>query len=150
MGIAIGQVEPGRPGKFSFDNSPDCCNDKVVPAGVFLKDMDADANEAIRPHAMWVAGVMISQQTMVPMPPPVRSPPIGVAQQASLFSAAFIDPDQAPLNLQADAAVAAQHIATLADFDVRAINMSFGVPLDPGDMLDGNSTLTQFIDWSGT
>jgi hypothetical protein len=150
MGISIGQVEPGRPGKFGFDTAVNCCNDKIVPSGVFVHDLDADEDQAIRSHAMWVAGVMISRQTAVPTPPPVRSPPIGVAQQASLYSAAFLDPDQLPPNLQAAAAVAAQHIATLPNVDIRAINMSFLVPLDPGEMLDGNSTLTQFIDWSSS
>src|SRR5260221_2445282 len=28
---SIGQVEPGRPGKFGYDTEANCCNDKVVP-----------------------------------------------------------------------------------------------------------------------
>ena len=45
-------------------------------------------------------------------------------------------------------AVSAQHIATRNGGDVRAINMSFGNPLATGKILDGNSLLTQFVDWS--
>jgi subtilisin family serine protease len=84
---------------------------------------------------------MISQQTSVD-PNTGMSPPIGVAQQAVLFSSAF---GVAPLgNQQEDAAIAAQFLAN----GVWAINMSFGLDLEGGYQLDGNSILTQFVDWS--
>ncbi len=137
-GVAIGQVEGARPGKFGYDTAPNCCNDKVVPDGVFARDMGAAPNQAIDDHALWVASVMISKQTTAPAG---RSPPVGVAQQANLLSSAFVV--EPVINLQEDAAIAAQVLAST----VWATNMSFGVPTD-GFPLDGTSTLTQFVDWS--
>jgi hypothetical protein len=106
-------------------------------------------------HAMWVAGVIISKQTSVPAPlAPPRSPPIGVAQEAVLFSSAFADITQPSTDFQAKAAVAAQHLATIPAMlptytEIRAINMSFGLAFDSSSTtLDGSSTLTQFVDWS--
>ncbi len=163
MGVAIGQVEPSRPGKSVADGGPDtdgdCCNDKIVPTGIFLQDMNATDADTLSAHAMWVAGVMISKQTDVPPqpPPPERqfTPPVGVAQQASLYSSAYID-FNGPIVLQTDAAIATQHLAkhlaqAPTNVEVQAINMSIAVPLDASSStLDGNSTLTQFIDWSAT
>jgi hypothetical protein len=118
MGIAIGQVEASRPGKHGYDTIANCCNVDIVPTGVFVQDRDEGdndvMNESISNHPMWVAGVMISKQTSVPPPPaPARSPPIGVAQEAALFSSAFSDLDTSPAEWQSYAAVAAQHLATL-------------------------------------
>jgi hypothetical protein len=127
-GIDIGQVEADRPGKPGHDTGSNCCNDKIVPAGVFARNMVAGNGQGVDDHALWVAGVMISTQTAVPTPPPIRSPPVGVAQSAALYSSAFL---VEPVGiLQQDAAVAAQHLASLPTADVRAINMSFGVPRD--------------------
>jgi subtilisin family serine protease len=140
-GVPIGQVEDDRPGVHGYDTAADCCNQHVVPAGVFVQDRTANVNESIHEHALWVASVMISKQIAVD-PDTGMSPPIGVAQEADLFSAAFVenilDPD-----LQEDAAIASQHLAS----GTWAINMSFGLALD-GVQLDGSSLLTQFIDWS--
>ena len=65
-----------------------------------------------------------------------------MAQDAALASAAF-EEGQTPVDLQEDAALAAQAISPLSI----ATNMSFGVPAE-GFPLDGSSTLTSFIDWS--
>lgn len=138
MGVPIGQVEAGRPGLFGYDTSE--VNDKVVPSGVLAGDGIPDPNELVSDHALWVASVMISQQTDVD-PNTGMSPPIGVAQEASLYSSAFA---VVIGTLQQDAAIAAQALAGT----VWATNMSFGIDLEGGFQLDGNSTLTQFVDWS--
>jgi len=141
FGVSIGQVESNRPGLFLYDTLQ--VNDKVVPSNVFARDESADVNEGVSEtsgHALWVASVMISKQTATANP--IRSPPIGVAQEADLFSSAFsVIPfgDQ-----QEDAAIAAQFLAT----GVWATNMSFAVPLESGFQLDGNSLLSEFVDWS--
>jgi hypothetical protein len=38
MGIAVGQVEPARPGKHGYDSVATCCNVDIVPDGVFVQD----------------------------------------------------------------------------------------------------------------
>jgi hypothetical protein len=118
----IGQVEPERPGVFGYDNAANCCNDKVVPAGVYTRNGIAGMNQGLSEHALWVASVMISKQDFR-MAPGV-SPPNGVAPAAHLVSAAYFEPTIE--NLQQDAALAAQRISPF----VYATNMSFGVPLD--------------------
>jgi hypothetical protein len=45
-------------------------------------------------------------------------------------------------------AISSQFIATRDNGNVRAINMSFGVPFGVGRGPDGDSKLTQFVDWS--
>jgi hypothetical protein len=66
MGIKIGQVEGFRAGKFNHDTDANCCNQEVVPAFVFARDIEAVSNEMDSgEHALWVASVMISQQTDV-------------------------------------------------------------------------------------
>jgi hypothetical protein len=139
MGALIGQVEPNRPGKHGYDTAANCCNVDVVPAGVLVHDRPANVNEEISDHAIWVASVMISKQMTAP---PGTSAPLGVAQQANLYSSAYIVGDE--FNLQEDAAISAQALASI----VWDTNMSFGVPNDGSFVLDGNSTLTQFVDWS--
>lgn len=151
MGVAIGQVEGGRPGKFNEDTMK--VNDKVVPEDVFVRGRNPATNESVSDHGLWVASVMISQQTEIDPPPEDRSPPIGVAQQAKLYSSAYL-PFLLGVPLQDNAALAAQHLAkTLEEnspfVDIKAINMSFGLPLDDSaNFLDGSSTLTAFVDWS--
>jgi hypothetical protein len=53
---------------------------------------------------------MISTQTDVEEESPNRSPSVGVAQEAALYSSAYITPDYLGI-LQQDAAIAAQHLA---------------------------------------
>jgi hypothetical protein len=67
----------------------------------------------------------------------------GVASQAKLFASAIGStgtPNHQALTLQ--------HIATRNNGDVRAINLSFSTALQPGELLDGNSVLTGFVDFS--
>jgi subtilisin family serine protease len=119
-------------------------NADVVPAASFARERFPNMpNEGILDgHALWVASVMISKQMATQNQ--FQSPPLGVAQQASLYSTAFLITPQAP-DLHEDAAVAAQAVAS---FPVWATNMSFGLELDSGFQFDGNSLLTQFVDWS--
>ncbi len=131
-GIAIGQVEGWRPGKPGFDNK-DNSHTKVKPTEVFVQDKPAKANEDtvgdIRGHATMIAGVMIAQN---------NEETGGVAPEALLYSSAVGE----------SIALSAQHIALRNEGDVRAINFSFGrVPVGT-ETLNGNSLLTQFVDWS--
>jgi len=141
LGAAIGQVEPGRPGKHGYDTEENCCNASVVPFEVYARTEEADVNEGITEHALWVASIMISSQNTVGQPGGV-SPPLGLAPQALLLSSAFLE-DQPLVNIQEDAALSAQALVDI----VFATNMSFGLPTE-GFLLDGTSTLTSFVDWS--
>lgn len=58
-GIAIGQVEPERPGLPGFDDAAHS-NPTVIPAGVFVRNGPAIANSNTSNHAEQVAGVMIA------------------------------------------------------------------------------------------
>jgi len=133
-GIAIGQVEPERPGLPGFDNTANNHPD-VKPAGVYVQNGAAIANTNTGMHAENVAGVMISTDATL----------TGVAPGAMLYSSADngVDPDYDP-----ESAISAQHVALQNGGDVRAINMSFGNPLQSGRQLDGDNLLTQFVDWS--
>ncbi|MEM8777483.1 MAG: S8 family serine peptidase [Cyanobacteria bacterium P01_G01_bin.49] len=138
-GIGIGQVEVERPGKPGFDN-PAKSHPNVKPTEVFLQNGKAIKNQNIegfdpKGHATRVASVMISDH---------KNTHRGVAPGASLYSSAFV-----PLgNGQAEVALSAQHVAQQRGGDVRAINFSFGGRLPGTDTLNGNSLLTQFVDWS--
>ena len=135
--VGIGQVEIDRPGKHVDDGGPDNAansDDSIVPAGVFLGNGNAVANMNTSDHAQWVAGVMISTDV----------PRTGVATEAELYAAA-----RNPLtNINQGHSQSSQHIATRNGGDVRAINMSFGIAPTGGEAFDGNSLLTQFVDWS--
>ncbi len=135
--IAIGQVEIGRPGKFGVDKAVSK-NRAVNLAGVFLRNSPAKSNTSVDPHAYNVAGVMISTDKALP----------GVAPGARLFSSAVGSTKMG----QPEECLSAQHIALQNGGDVRAINFSFGEPLNrdprPEAVLDGNALLTQCVDWS--
>jgi subtilisin family serine protease len=150
-GIAIGQVELDRPGKRVADGGNDSnanSNTNINPEAVFIRGVTGPtiANMRITNHAEQVAGVMISKDTTDPdgaVGP--LSAPVGVAPAANLYSSAM-NPDGPTYD--AEAALAAQTIATQNGGDMRVINMSFGNSLIPGNKLDGNQLLTQFVDWS--
>jgi hypothetical protein len=136
--IAIGQVEIGRPGKFGIDKA--VSNNPIVPLqAVFLRDAPAKSNTSVDPHAQNVASVMVSTDKAVR----------GVAPGARLYSAAV---GAFRAGGQPEECMAAQHVALQNGGDVRAINFSFGEPLErdprPNAVLDGNALLTQCIDWS--
>ena len=138
--IAIGQVEIGRPGLFGLDklaveNSP------VQVGRVLQLDGPAIADEFVDGHANNVASVMVSQDKLLR----------GVAPNAFLYSAAIGDLSE--FSGQPDECLAAQHVALQNSGDVRAINFSFGEPLERDDRaaeaaLDGDALLTQCVDWS--
>ncbi|BAZ13829.1 hypothetical protein NIES4071_56690 [Calothrix sp. NIES-4071] len=136
--IAIGQVEIGRPGKFGVDKTVSN-NRALSPIAVFLRNIPAKSNSGVDPHAHNVAGVMISNDKAFP----------GVAPDARLYSSAV---GSTKVQGQPEECLSAQHIASQNGGDVRAINFSFGEPLNrdprPDPVLDGNALLTMCIDWS--
>lgn len=136
--IAIGQVEIGRPGIFGFDKSA-AWQPPFNLSGVFYRDRRVKSNENVDEHAAMVAAIMVSRAKQFP----------GVAPQARLYSAAVGIPQKAG---QPEECLTAQHVALQNGKDVRAINFSFGEPLNrdprPQAVLDGNALLTQCIDWS--
>ncbi|AKG23249.1 S8 family serine peptidase [Calothrix sp. 336/3] len=135
--IAIGQVEIGRPGKFGWDKAVSK-NRAVSITAVFLRNSPAKSNSGVDSHAFNVAGVMVSKDKAYP----------GVAPNAKLYSSAVGGIKTG----QPEECLSAQHIALQNGGDVRAINFSFGEPLNrdprPNAVLDGNALLTQCIDWS--
>jgi hypothetical protein len=136
--IAIGQVEIGRPGMFGWDKAVSK-NRAISPVAVFLRNGPAKSNSGVDAHAYNVAGVMISQDKGLP----------GVAPGARLYSSAV----GSTRNMgQPEECLSAQHIALQNGGDIRAINFSFGEPLNrdprPEAVLDGNALLTLCIDWS--
>jgi Subtilase family len=136
--IAIGQVEIGRPGMFGVDKA--VSNNRTISlAAVFLRNGPAKSNTGVDSHAYNVAGVMVSKDKALP----------GIAPAARLYSSAVGSTKSMG---QPEECLSAQHIATQNGSDVRAINFSFGEPLNrdprPEAVLDGNALLTQCIDWS--
>ncbi|MEH2061299.1 MAG: S8 family serine peptidase [Nostoc sp.] len=136
--IAIGQVEIGRPGMFGWDKVVSK-NRAVSPAGVFLRDGRAKSNKDVDPHAYNVAAIMVSTDKALP----------GVAPGARLYSDAVGNTKRMG---QREECLSAQYIALQNGGDVRAINFSFGEPLEhdprPEAVLDGNALLTLCVDWS--
>ncbi|WP_017651590.1 S8 family serine peptidase [Fortiea contorta] len=136
--IAIGQVEIGRPGMFGWDKAVSK-NRAISLAGVFLRNNPAKSNSGVDSHAYNVAGVMVSRDKALP----------GVAPNARLYSSAV----GSIKNMgQPEECLSTQHVAMQNGGDIRAINFSFGEPLNrdprPEAVLDGNALLTQCIDWS--
>ena len=136
--IAIGQVEIGRPGMFGWDKAVSK-NRAVSPTAVFIRNLVAKSNFNVESHAYNVSAVMVSQDKAFP----------GVAPNARLYSSAV---GSMRKNGQPEECLSAQHIALQNGGDVRAINFSFGEPLNrdsrPEAILDGNALLTLCIDWS--
>jgi hypothetical protein len=136
-GVGIGQVEPDRPGRpvaaGFFDDAAHSATE-TRPAGVYLKNALATPNQNTGVHAQYVAGIMISRDGAIP----------GVAPMALLHSSASDSADQM------DSALSANHVATRNVNDIRAINLSINLPLVGFDTANGNSHLSQFIDWSAT
>lgn len=140
--IFIGQVELSRPSKFGVDKSVNRLLrlDRVFvqPFNVFFRNSKPTANRNTDNHSHQVAAVMISQNKRHR----------GVAPNASLLSTAY---SMRRRDGQPEAAIAAQHLAQQNNGDVRAINFSFGEPLEedprPQARLDGNALLTLCVDW---
>jgi Subtilase family len=135
--IAIGQVEVGRPGQFGWDKVAQGSKFKLEQ--VFYQNRAAKANQNVEQHAMMVAAVMISRDKRFP----------GVAPDARLYATAMGTIDRTG---QPEECLSIQHIAHQNGGDIRAINLSFGEPLErdprPNAKLDGNALFTQCLDWS--
>ena len=87
-GIAVGQVEPGRPGLPGFDLLPGNVNSTIVPAGVFVQGGAATADTNVSAHAEQVAGAIIS--TDATDSDADLDIPTGVAIGADLYASAYI------------------------------------------------------------
>ncbi len=139
--IAIGQVEPGRPGRRFVDKVSDP-NQDVLPARLYFQDQPTSRNQNAQEHAGNVAGVMISVDKLLR----------GVAPDARLYASAFGLSGGRRESIQPQACLSAQSVASQNSTDVRAINFSFGESLSRDGRnkpaLDGNSLLTQCVDWS--
>jgi hypothetical protein len=137
--IALGQVEIGRPGLFGLDKIANR-NLLVQINQALLLAGPARPDEYVDSHAANVASVMISQDKVL----------MGVAPSAVLFSGAVGPLPE--MTAQPEECLTTQAVALRNSGDVRAINFSFGEPLlrdpRPNPVLDGNSLLTQCIDWS--
>ncbi len=135
--IAIGQVEVGRPSQFGWDKTAQ--QPKYKLEQIFYQDGAAKANKNVEQHATMVASVMISRDKRFP----------GVAPDARLYATAVGIPKD---TAQPEECLSTQHVATQNGGDVRAINLSFGEPLErdprPQAKLDGNALFTQCLDWS--
>jgi Subtilase family len=135
--IAIGQVEVGRPAQFGWDKAAQ--QPKFKLEQIFYQNGFAKANTHVEQHATMVASVMISGDKSYP----------GVAPAARLYASAVGLPRVAG---QPEECLSMQHVANQNGGDVRAINLSFGEPLDrdprPNAQLDGNALFTQCLDWS--
>ncbi len=135
--IAIGQVEVGRPAQFGWDKAAQ--QPKFKLEQIFYQNGLAKANTHVEQHATMVASVMISGDKRYP----------GVAPAARLYASAVGLPRVAG---QPQECLSMQHVANQNGGDVRAINLSFGEPLErdprPNAKLDGNALFTQCLDWS--
>jgi len=162
-GVGIGQVETSRPGDPTdesmpgppnFDTSFLRFNSNIDPERVFYASIDPpitgalnfaptanSVNETGIGHATAVAGVMISTDTT----PVGNDSVVGVAPQADLFSAG--NDFGTFFSSEYGSAVAGQLIATQNNSNIRAINMSVGLPLTTL-FPDGTSTISSFVDWS--
>lgn len=137
--IAIGQVEPGRPGLFGYDKNVATGRQGLALAGIFFRDRPVQPNAFLDAHAHGVASVMVGQDKTVR----------GVAPEARLYAGAL--GSRQFRGGQPEECLTATHIAQQNGGDVRAINLSFGesLRLDRRSVpvLDGNALLTQCIDW---
>ena len=110
------------------------------PTGVYFQNnggMDPaypSPSSHVDEHATLVAGVMIGTGALT----------IGVAPSAQLHSIGLSAVSDDSLD-----ALALNRLATLNNGEVRAINLSFGSPIQ-FDLIegDGKSHFTQFVDWS--
>lgn len=135
--IAIGQVEVGRPGQFGWDKTAK--DPKFKLEQIFYQNGAAKANKNVEQHATMVAAVMISRDKRFP----------GVAPDARLYATAI---GVTKRTGQPEECLSIEHIAQQNSGDVRAINLSFGEPLErdprPNAKLDGNALFTKCLDWS--
>jgi Subtilase family len=135
--IGIGQVEIGRPAQFGWDQAGR--DPQLKLERVFTLDGAAKADTNVADHATAVAAVMIGKDRRF----------LGVAPDAQLYATAIGTVNRPG---QPEECRSIEHIAKQHGGEVRAINLSFGEPLErdprPRPQLDGNALLTQCLDWS--
>lgn len=149
-GVSIGQVEAQRPGKFGDDYDDGLhSNFGTIPKEVYIENgLPPTWNEDIElydynrtppiAHATLVAGVMISTEPLAP----------GIATGADLYASRYGDFSTGAVDLFDKIILSAQYVATRDEGKVAAINFSFLVPFEVDQHYDGNSKVTQFVDWS--
>lgn len=108
----------------------------------FFRDQAAVQNTNITAHAELIAGVMIANGTLAGGGP---APHTGVARNASLYASATGNQIT-----DADFVRSIQIVGTNHGLGVRATNVSAGAPLGGGESLDGNTLMTQGLDWSAS
>ncbi|MEI6426820.1 MAG: S8 family serine peptidase [Pseudanabaena sp. ELA607] len=149
-GISLGQVEIGRPVRLGVDKIVNRLQvaDRfyVKPSRVMFRNLPPRPSRNNDDHANQVAAVIISQHKIER----------GIAPNAQLTSSAYA---QVPTDSQPEALVAVQGLLNVAQnklsmnssTQVRAINFSFGEPLNedprPDAQLDGRALLTLGLDW---
>jgi hypothetical protein len=140
--ICIGQIELSRPGQFAVDKVVNRLIQldrvAIAPYEVFFRDGKPVPNRNLDDHSAQVAAVMISRNKIHQ----------GVAPNAKLFSSAY---SQRRRDGQPEAVLASQFVARQCNGRMRALNFSFGEPLNedprPKAKLDGNALLTLSLDW---
>jgi hypothetical protein len=146
VAMTIGMVEDNRPGKRvpegpdNFANS----NGTIVPDRVFIRGdhfASPPANLHISDHAEYVAGVMISSDTVARGVAATNDPHTA----ARLIAGGSIG----DIDNETQLAETTQQVATFPATKVAAVNISVGLSLGD-DFTDGNSLITQFIDWSAS
>lgn len=134
-GVAIGQIEPGRPGKTGVDVAGNR-HILVEPEDVFRRDLLPDIGD-VDSHAQQVAGVMIAESS---------GSLTGVAREAMLFASAFVTGGANGEEVMKTI----EHVASQNDGNVYAINHSWGKELEGLETVNGNSFLTAGLDWSAS
>ncbi len=135
-GVAVGQVEPHRPGDEQAGDGATFRNNSIDPTAVFYRDGPSmpEALGSVMNHGSWVAGTLISTDMLHR----------GVVPAAELYSTAMdpILPNPPQPLSDTVAALSAQHIANQNGGDVRVTNMSFSYPIiNTNPILDGNQLL---------
>ena len=142
-GIPIGMIEEGRPGAPTVtpNDNANLSNSFIKPTAVFFRNLAPTQNDTgeISDHATEVAGTIISNEFNDPNMD--GDFPVGTARQAMLYASAF------GTTSDVNASIAAQHLISVEP-DIRAMNMSFALPLTGTHIRDGNQHFTQFVDWS--
>ncbi len=139
-GVAIGQIERGRPGKHNFD-SWDSISSAFDPAAVFqvaqppLQDTFVDFQDA---HATKVAGVIVSDSQVL----------ASVAPGANLYASTLLDPATFPSYPEGHWAIVAESIAMLNNGNVPIINVSSADISNPQPNLNGQAFATRVLDFA--
>ncbi len=149
-GIRIGQAEIGRPGKPLYDTDQTNYASNTVPNAVYFQTgggFDAMDSAHIFAHATQVAALMIGQDHSVTGRTEANYPANrGVAPNALLSAVAGGNTGDTATNELAYA-LSLNRLAIVNNGTVTAINISVAFQLSSPEP-NGNSYLTQFVDWS--